>query len=643
MPFGVVGTSPIMTAVEQTSSLRTTTYANEGDATQAVERGEIYGAYVVGSSGDTLLLAPAKSFFAAIDLQALFEAIDRSSAPPLTIQTVVPLPQSDRVGAVAGLLLLPTLIGGYMVATLLLGATGTAAQPRRIAALLGYAVLAAVLVDIIAGPIIGAVSSDRFWPLLPCLVLVTAAVSLATGAIQGVAGKLGTAIVVIAFIVVGGAGAGGVGVSMLPSLWQDIGVLFPPRHAVELYRNVMYFGGNNVILPIVVLGLYALAGALVILNLERIHAATGRAAAKPPTAAVATPPTHVSAPTSTEPAQTTPPKPSPGRKVAFAIVLAAMMAVLFAANYTTSGHEPVATNMPFGVTGQSEIVDRVQTQYSLAITQFPDEAAVKQAMDRTDIWAALIPGESSSELLVVPSISDLSPLDLAVQFKSAAAELGQTITVRLYTPVPLAPNDPIALVASILLTPLLVGGYAGAALLAGAAGAAGRWHGVILVGYALVAGLVVDVIGVVLLQGLPIASFWVVWPIMSLIVLVVALIAAVLRRLIGPLGIIATVIVVLQFGNPSSGGANGVPYLPAFWSELGPFLPPRNAYLLLRNTVYFNGNAIQQALIVLLVYVVIFGVVLFLLDRRSAAGLGLLSDEEGQAAAAAAAPVGGPI
>ena len=100
---------------------------------------------------------------------------------------------------------------------------------------------------------------------------------------------------------------------------------------------------------------------------------------------------------------------------------------------------------------------------------------------------------------------------------------------------------------------------------------------------------------------------------------------------------------VLQFGNPSSGGANGVPYLPAFWTELGPFLPPRNAYLLLRNTVYFNGNAIQQGLIVLLAYVVIFGVVLFLLDRRSAAGLGLLSDEEGQAAAAAAAPVGGPV
>ena len=37
------------------------------------------------------------------------------------------------------------------------------------------------------------------------------------------------------------------------------------------------------------------------------------------------------------------------------------------------------------------------------------------------------------------------------------------------------------------------------------------------------------------------------------------LFAAVLRRLVGPVGIFLTVIVIIQFGNPSSGGANGVP------------------------------------------------------------------------------------
>ena len=65
-------------------------------------------------------------------------------------------------------------------------------------------------------------------------------------------------------------------------------------------------------------------------------------------------------------------------------------------------------------------------------------------------------------------------------------------------------------------------------------------------------GLVIDVIATYWLDGLPAASFWISWPIMSLTILVVALFAAVLRRLLGPTGIVVTLIVILQFGNPSS-------------------------------------------------------------------------------------------
>ncbi|MGW7062717.1 hypothetical protein ACWGHM_30000 [Streptomyces sp. NPDC054904] len=65
-----------------------------------------------------------------------------------------------------------------------------------------------------------------------------------------------------------------------------------------------------------------------------------------------------------------------------------------------------------------------------------------------------------------------------------------------------------------------------------------------------------------------------------------------------------TIAVVVLFGNPSSGGANGVPYLPAFWRDIGPYLPPRSAYILLRNTIYFDGHGITQALIVLLLLAV---------------------------------------
>jgi hypothetical protein len=110
----------------------------------------------------------------------------------------------------------------------------------------------------------------------------------------------------------------------------------------------------------------------------------------------------------------------------------------------------------------------------------------------------------------------------------------------------------------------------------------------------------------------------------------------------GPLGILVTVILFMQFGNPSSGGSNGVPYLPPFWRDLGPFLPPRNAFDLLRNTVYFGGNGIGRALTVLLAYTVIAGGILFFLTwyRPQELSVPGVDKETAADAAAVSVPVG---
>jgi hypothetical protein len=193
---------------------------------------------------------------------------------------------------------------------------------------------------------------------------------------------------------------------------------------------------------------------------------------------------------------------------------------------------------------------------------------------------------------VVPSISDLAPLDLAIRFQDAAKSTGQKLTVQQYTPVPLAAKDPFGLVQALMLVPLLIGGYVSSTLLMAATGkAAGRWRAAQLAGFAVVAGLVVDLVVCYWLQGFSSSKFWIVWPICSLIIASVAFVAAILQKLIGAAGTLLTVIVIILLGNPSSGGANGVPYLPAFWRDLGPYLPPRNAYILLHHTIYFNGHA----------------------------------------------------
>lgn len=621
MPFGVVGSSQVVTGVEDKVSLDTTTYASESDARAAVEEGDVYGAYVPGPKNDKLILAQAKSFFAGVELTAIFESAAKKEKQPLTVDNAVPLPESDRVGGVSGLLLLPTLIGGYLMAMMLAKSTGTVGRRTRLAVLAAFSVVSALVIDLIAGPLIGAYSNEHFWPLFLCFALVSFAVSASATAIMGLGGRFGSLIVALLFIVIGGSSSGGAGVSLLPAFWQTIGTVLPPQNAVELFRNVIYFDGQSITTPIFVLALYALVGIAVVLYMHQRQAVQKSSDIQAPESAGGD--SEVSS--------------SRLISVGVPIAIAGLLTCLFAINYMSAAHSPEANDMPFGSVGQSKLVSAVGEDYSLSVSQYPDEAAVKEAIDKTDIWAGLVPGENSSKLIVVPSISDIAPLDLAAQFEGAAKKLGTPIKVEAYTPTPLAENDPAALVIGVLLLPMLIGGYLGASVLANVGSASGRYHGLILLAYAAATALIIDLIATLVLKGLPGDAFWLAWPIMTLVIVVVGVVTGVLRRLLGPLGIIATIIVFIQFGNPASGGSNGAVYLPNFWAEIGPFLPPRNAYILLRNTVYFDGNGTLQALGVLLGYLIVFAVIFSLLNWFRSPTREVINPETEEAAGAAAA------
>ena len=190
------------------------------------------------------------------------------------------------------------------------------------------------------------------------------------------------------------------------------------------------------------------------------------------------------------------------------------MECLFATTYMSSGHAPKATDLPFGVTGSSPVLTAAEKTISLKVTRYPNESAAKTAIDQAQIWGALIPSGTSSTLIVVPSISDLAPLDLAVRFEDAAKSAGQKLTVQQYAPVPLAAKDPFGLVQGLMLAPLLVGGYMSATLLMAVTGkAAGRWRAATLAGFAIAGGLAVDLIACYWLQGFPSDKFWITWPI----------------------------------------------------------------------------------------------------------------------------------
>ena len=488
-PFGMVGSSQVVAQAQTKVSLDIIAYPNQAAVMDAIDSGRLYGAYVTGTSSDTLVVVPAKSFFARIEIEPAFALAAHDIGRKVTVQTAVPLPSGDRVGAVAGLLLLPLLIGGYLAAVLVFKAAGRiAAAPWRTLILTCYAIVGALATDLIAGPWLGAYSNSHFWPLLPCFALITTAVVLAAASIQGLVGPVGTLLVALFFIVLGGVGAGGSGQSLLPVYWQNIGVLFPPQNAVNLIRNVIYFGGNEITTPLIVLFVYAIAGVVVIGYLGRIRPARNAAHRSTDQAAAST--------------TGTPASPAKRQRgwvpIVAALGICLVMECLFAINYTAHPTHPRPPTCPSASPDLPRSCPKHQKHFSLKVTSYPDEAAVKTAIDQAQDLGRPDPGQHARH----PEHADRRAVHQrpgATRHRRAIRRrgqtVGQTVSVQQYAPVPLAKKDPFGLVQSLMLIPLLIGGYMCATLLMAATGkAAGRWRAAQLAGFAIVAGLVVDLV-----------------------------------------------------------------------------------------------------------------------------------------------------
>lgn len=71
--------------------------------------------------------------------------------------------------------------------------------------------------------------------------------------------------------------------------------------------------------------------------------------------------------------------------VGFSLILT----TLFAFNYMSSGHEPVAQDMPVGVVGSPALAEAAQGDlFSLELITYDDQDAATQAMARAEIYGA---------------------------------------------------------------------------------------------------------------------------------------------------------------------------------------------------------------------------------------------------------------
>jgi len=244
----------------QPGAFRVMMLSNDAAARGAVINRRVYGAVSLSSHGATLYTASeASPSFAQLLSQALPAAIAHLR-PDTTVVTVdlAPNPVDDPKGTSIPTALIPltmTSIAAGAVIGLRLGD-----RRRQLAALTGYAVLAGVLVTLALQGFIGGLTGAFFSNELVVTLGAgsIAAVTCGLAALAGIAGILLTLLVAWFF---GFAFSGATTAwQLMPAPWGHLAQYLPVGATNTGLRSVAFFDGAKASAPLLVLGVWALAG-----------------------------------------------------------------------------------------------------------------------------------------------------------------------------------------------------------------------------------------------------------------------------------------------------------------------------------------------------------------------------------------------
>jgi hypothetical protein len=276
------------------------------------------------------------------------------------------------------------------------------------------------------------------------------------------------------------------------------------------------------------------------------------------------------------------------------VVQAAMLFLMVYPSYKPTPHY-----VPLGFVGPRADASALASRFgdALSVRTYPSERAARRAIEQREIYGALLVRPPRSELVVASAASPT----VAQLLRQAVAPSTEKVEVRDVSPI--SPNDPHGAVIGLLVLPLISVSFA-AVLALGALRLRRSAYFAALAAYALLGGIVVTSIVKFGFGALP-GSFAALAGIVALTLLAIAFATAGLHRALGKLGVPVAALLFLFIASPASGNGSAPELLPGFWRQVGQFLPLGASGSALRNTSYFDGNAVVRPLLVLSAYAVV--------------------------------------
>jgi hypothetical protein len=292
VPVGVAGTAKVAATIGYRldglgGAFDAHTYGSEAAAETAIRHREIYGAFVAGPGGLTVLTAPAASPAVATLLTKVGEAAGQHAAAgravPVRVVDVVPADPSDPQGIVLDSAFLPLVIIGSIggVMTWVAGRDGRMAGYPQAGVLLVKSVLVALVVVGIVQGWLGVIPGD--WVTNAAVIgLTVIAISSTVCGLGALLGAPGVALGGLLMVFVGNPFSGvSSAPQLLPSPAGTLGQLLPPGAGGSLLRSAAFFHGYGSGAHLVVLAIWAGCGLTAVMARQAVRrraAAAGRRA-----------------------------------------------------------------------------------------------------------------------------------------------------------------------------------------------------------------------------------------------------------------------------------------------------------------------------------------------------------------------------
>src|SRR5438270_5771325 len=272
IPVGLVGPAqalqPMTDALAQKvpGVFKFTSFDSEDAARAALDRRDVDGVVIVGPSGSRIVVAGAAGDTSTTLIESVFGAALSARGQQVPVEVVHPFASGDAHGLILFFLVLATLISTLVVQAVLLARAARA----RVAVWLGvnaaWAVLAGAVGVGAATWIAGGYDTAALVPMGGLVALTALAAGTFVAGFARLLGAAGLGLSALVIILLDLISSGGpAGSTILPDVYRWMSPWMPAGQLNSALRGTLYFGGEGVALPVLVISAWLALGLVLVI------------------------------------------------------------------------------------------------------------------------------------------------------------------------------------------------------------------------------------------------------------------------------------------------------------------------------------------------------------------------------------------